>query len=82
MELRTDAEGEQRELAGIYVDRGLDPGLAKQVAMQLMAHGALEAHARDELVRDHPKPGSAPPSGSAGIGSQLCSRRERATLGD
>ena len=50
MELRTDAEGEQRELAGIYVDRGLDPGLAKQVAMQLMAHGALEAHARDELV--------------------------------
>jgi VIT1/CCC1 family predicted Fe2+/Mn2+ transporter len=33
----------------IYIDRGLDPALAKQVADQLMAHDALGAHARDEL---------------------------------
>ena len=48
-ELRTDAEGEHRELAAIYVGRGLDPALAEQVAEQLMAHDALDAHARDEL---------------------------------
>ncbi len=48
-ELRTDAEGEHLELAAIYVGRGLDPALAKQVAEQLMAHDALDAHARDEL---------------------------------
>src|SRR5450755_2228999 len=48
-ELRADPKGEHRELAEIYVDRGLDPALAKQVARQLMAHDALEAHARDEL---------------------------------
>lgn len=48
-ELHTDSKGEHSELAGIYVKRGLSPSLAKQVADQLMAHGALEAHARDEL---------------------------------
>jgi vacuolar iron transporter family protein len=48
-ELGRDDEGEHRELAGIYVARGLDPPLAKQVAEQLMAHDALGAHARDEL---------------------------------
>jgi len=48
-ELRTDDEGERQELAAIYVARGLAPALAKQVAAQLMAHNALEAHARDEL---------------------------------
>ncbi len=48
-ELRTDNVGEHKELAAIYVARGLTPGLAKQVAQQLMAHDALEAHARDEL---------------------------------
>ena len=37
------------ELAGIYVGRGLDPKLARQVADQLMEHDALGAHARDEL---------------------------------
>jgi vacuolar iron transporter family protein len=36
-------------LAAIYVARGLDPSLAKQVAQQLMAHDALGTHARDEL---------------------------------
>jgi VIT1/CCC1 family predicted Fe2+/Mn2+ transporter len=48
-ELKTDNKGEHRELAAIYVGRGLDPALAKRVADQLMAHDALEAHARDEL---------------------------------
>jgi VIT1/CCC1 family predicted Fe2+/Mn2+ transporter len=48
-ELAADDQGERRELTAIYVGRGLDPGLAKQVAEQLMAHDALGAHARDEL---------------------------------
>lgn len=48
-ELKTDDAGEHRELAAIYVARGLDRKLAKQVADQLMAHDALGAHARDEL---------------------------------
>ena len=48
-ELEADDKGEHKELAAIYVARGLDPSLAKQVAQQLMAHDALGAHARDEL---------------------------------
>ena len=48
-ELENDSQGEHRELEAIYVGRGLDPALAKQVAAQLMAHDALGAHARDEL---------------------------------
>ena len=48
-ELKTDDKGEHMELAAIYVSRGLDPVLAKQVAQQLMAHDAIGAHARDEL---------------------------------
>ncbi|MGA2182633.1 MAG: VIT family protein [Bryobacteraceae bacterium] len=48
-ELKTDNKGEHKELAAIYVARGLDARLAKQVAEQLMAHDALGAHARDEL---------------------------------
>jgi vacuolar iron transporter family protein len=48
-ELAADAPFERRELADIYVKRGLDPQLAAQVAEQLMAHDALGAHARDEL---------------------------------
>jgi len=48
-ELKQDPVGEQRELAGIYVGRGLDLPLADQVAGKLMARDALGAHARDEL---------------------------------
>ncbi|MEO8675163.1 MAG: VIT family protein [Casimicrobiaceae bacterium] len=48
-ELAADVPAEQRELASIYVKRGLAPALAEQVAVQLMAHDALGAHARDEL---------------------------------
>ena len=48
-ELAADDKSERAELAAIYVSRGLDPDLARQVADQLMAHDALGAHARDEL---------------------------------
>jgi len=48
-ELNEDDESEHKELASIYVGRGLGPVLAKQVAQQLMAKDALGAHARDEL---------------------------------
>ena len=49
VELHQNPQAEQTELAGIYVKRGLEPALATEVARQLMANGALEAHARDEL---------------------------------
>ena len=52
-ELAQQPEGELRELAAIYVKRGLDPALAGQVAEQLTAHDALGAHARDELGITH-----------------------------
>ena len=48
-ELETDGAGEHRELMGIYIGRGLNQTLAKQVADALMEHDALGAHARDEL---------------------------------
>ena len=48
-ELEDDPEAEHRELAAIYVGRGLDPKLASEVARQLAAKDALGAHARDEL---------------------------------
>ncbi len=48
-ELDTMPEGEKVELAAIYEKRGLDVETAAKVAEQLMAHNALEAHARDEL---------------------------------
>jgi VIT1/CCC1 family predicted Fe2+/Mn2+ transporter len=48
-ELEEDPAAELRELAAIYVKRGLEPTLARQVAEQLSAHDALGAHARDEL---------------------------------
>lgn len=49
LELKTDPEGERKELTEIYVQRGVEPDLAEQVAAQLMAKDALAAHARDEL---------------------------------
>jgi len=48
-ELEDDDVGEREELALIYVQRGLTPALAKEVADQLMAHDALGAHLQDEL---------------------------------
>jgi VIT1/CCC1 family predicted Fe2+/Mn2+ transporter len=48
-ELETAPDAEEDELTDIYRQRGLEPELARTVARQLMAHGALAAHARDEL---------------------------------
>jgi vacuolar iron transporter family protein len=48
-ELSEDPEFEKEELAQIYVQRGVEPDLARQVAVDLMAKDALGAHARDEL---------------------------------
>jgi VIT1/CCC1 family predicted Fe2+/Mn2+ transporter len=48
-ELESNEPAERAELAGIYVQRGLTPALASQVALALMQHDALAAHARDEL---------------------------------
>ncbi|OGE24804.1 MAG: hypothetical protein A3J42_08300 [Candidatus Dadabacteria bacterium RIFCSPHIGHO2_12_FULL_53_21] len=49
VELATDIESERDELTSIYIGRGLDPGLARQVALKLMENDPLAAHARDEL---------------------------------
>jgi vacuolar iron transporter family protein len=48
-ELADNVEFERQELADIYVSRGVEPDLARKVALQLMAKDALGAHARDEL---------------------------------
>jgi len=53
-ELATQPEAELAELAGIYQQRGLSSDLARQVAEQMMAKNAFEAHGRDELgLTDH-----------------------------
>jgi VIT1/CCC1 family predicted Fe2+/Mn2+ transporter len=85
-EIEASPDAEHNELAGIYVERGLDETLAHQVARQLMAHDALGAHARDELgitVRSSARPlqaafasalsfavGAALPLASATLGAQ------------
>ncbi len=51
-ELRSDPQGELRELAGFYEQRGLPPALADEVAQALSSRGALAAHLRDELGLD------------------------------
>src|ERR1700712_5552279 len=51
-ELRDDPEGELAELAGLYVDRGLAPETALQVALELTASNALKAHLSMELNID------------------------------
>ncbi len=48
-EIRKNPELEQLELCKIYMDRGLDEALARQVSFQLMQRDPLEAHAREEL---------------------------------
>jgi VIT1/CCC1 family predicted Fe2+/Mn2+ transporter len=75
-ELKADDKGEHKELAAIYVARGLDPSLAKQVAEQLMAHDALGAHARDELgitktLSARPIQAALASAGSFGVGAAL-----------
>jgi VIT1/CCC1 family predicted Fe2+/Mn2+ transporter len=75
-ELREDDKGEQLELSAIYVARGLEPSLAKQVAEQLMRHDALGAHARDELgisetFRARPIQAALASAGSFGVGAAM-----------
>lgn len=53
-ELVEETESEQDELTRIYIGRGLEAQLARKVALQLMEHDALGAHARDELgISEH-----------------------------
>src|SRR5450631_3306985 len=75
-ELKADDAGEHQELTSIYVARGLDPSLAKQVAEQLMAHDAIGAHARDELgisetLRARPIQAALASAGSFAIGAAM-----------
>jgi VIT1/CCC1 family predicted Fe2+/Mn2+ transporter len=75
-ELKEDDRGEHKELTAIYVARGLDPSLAKQVANQLMAHDALGAHARDELgisetLRARPIQAALASAGSFAVGAAM-----------
>ncbi|MFL6468369.1 MAG: VIT family protein [Pyrinomonadaceae bacterium] len=75
-ELAVDVEGEIMELSGIYVKRGLKPELAREVALQLMEHDALGAHARDELgiseiTTARPLQAALFSAGSFGIGAAL-----------
>ena len=75
-ELQADDKGEHKELMAIYVARGLDPSLAKQVAQQLLAHDALGAHARDELgisenFRARPIQAAFASAGSFAIGAAM-----------
>src|ERR1700730_11803760 len=75
-ELKADDMGEHKELAAIYVARGLDPSLAKQVADQLMVHDAIGAHTRDELgitdaLRARPIHAALVSAGSFAVGAAL-----------
>ena len=75
-ELREDDKGEQKELSAIYVARGLEPSLAKQVAEQLMRQDALGAHARDELgisetFRARPIQAALASAGSFAVGAAM-----------
>jgi len=75
-ELMADDEGEHRELMAIYVARGLDLSLAKQVADQLMVHDAIGAHARDELgisetFRARPIQAALASAGSFAVGAAM-----------
>src|SRR6185436_15101867 len=75
-ELESNDQLERAELAAIYVSRGLDPDLARQVADQLMMHDALGAHARDELgiseiQRARPVQAALASAGSFGAGALM-----------
>jgi VIT1/CCC1 family predicted Fe2+/Mn2+ transporter len=75
-ELGSDPQAEHRELAAIYVGRGLEPALAVKVAEQLMRHDALSAHARDELgisevLHARPVQAALASAGSFALGAAL-----------
>ncbi len=75
-ELATNIEFEREELAAIYVSRGLEPELARQVAEQLMARDALGSHAREELgitesLRARPVQAALASAGTFAVGAAL-----------
>ncbi|HEX8901636.1 VIT family protein [Vitreimonas sp.] len=75
-ELATDPEFELEELTQIYVSRGVEPALARQVAQQMTAKDALGAHARDELgislaTQARPVQAAAASAASFGIGAAM-----------
>jgi VIT1/CCC1 family predicted Fe2+/Mn2+ transporter len=75
-ELKADGTAEHKELTAIYVGRGLDPALARQVADQLMAHDAIGVHARDELgisesLRARPIQAAFASAGSFAVGAAM-----------
>lgn len=75
-ELETQPEHELDELTGIYMGRGLEEDLARQVAVQMTAHNALEAHARDELgiteaLRARPVQAALASAGSFAVGAAV-----------
>jgi VIT1/CCC1 family predicted Fe2+/Mn2+ transporter len=75
-EHKADNVGEHKELMAIYVARGVDPSLAKQVADQLMVHDAIGAHARDELgisetLRARPTQAALASAASFAVGAAL-----------
>lgn len=75
-ELDEDPEGELMELTAIYVERGLEPELAREVAEALHTHDALGAHARDELgiseiVAAKPVQAAFASAGSFAVGAAL-----------
>ena len=75
-ELATEPESELKELAGIYIGRGLTPELAHQVATQLTEHDAFAAHARDELgiiesMNARPSQAAFASAGTFAIGAAL-----------
>jgi vacuolar iron transporter family protein len=74
--LEADERSEREELAQIYVERGLESGLATEVAKQLMEHDALGAHARDELgisetLKARPLQAALASAGSFTVGAAL-----------
>jgi VIT1/CCC1 family predicted Fe2+/Mn2+ transporter len=75
-ELEEHPDSEHRELAAIYVERGLAPDLATRVAEQLMTHDALASHARDELgiseaMAARPVQAAMASAASFGVGAAL-----------
>jgi vacuolar iron transporter family protein len=75
-ELKADDRGEHKELAAIYVARGVEPSLAEKVAEQLMIHDAIGAHAQDELgisetLRARPIQAAFASAGSFAVGAAM-----------
>lgn len=71
-ELDKNPEAELKELTHIYVQRGLEPELAHEVAVQLTAHNALEAHARDEIgIHDNTSANPLQAAGSSALAFSL-----------